>query len=615
MADRGAGRLARGFTLSAAGGAMLAWTWRTWPDLVVDFGRELYVPWRLSAGEVLYLDIAYFNGPLSPYWNALWFRWLGVGLDVLVAINLVLLVVLTVLLHRLLVAVSSPLPATFGTASFLLLFAFGSYVEGGNYTYLAPYSHEMTHGLLLSLVALYCLGRFTDGGRPGWAAACGLSVGLVFLTKPEIFVAVAVAVAGGFAFGAWSGRRWGPTPPDGARGAVPSGPGGLPARVAAGVLGAGVLVPPLAAGLLLSRPLGWEAALQATAGGWSGILGSDVASLAWYRQGMGVDRVGSNLVRLAAALGVWGLVLLPALVSSFLLRRDGRRRPIAAGVAFAVTGAALVALVDTLPWQDAVRPLPVLVPLLAGVGILGADRGGEGRSEHCPLSRRVLQLSLVLFAVALLGKMILNVRIHQYGFVLAMPATVLVVVGLTAWVPRAVDRAGGTGGVFRGGALGALTVFLLVYLGGMAGVSGKTFPVGKPPDAFLTDPSRGPAAAEFLSALAELPPGATLLVVPEGAMLNYLARIPSPSRYLNFMPPELALFGEEAILADLRESTPDYVAVVHRDTSEYGAPFFGTDYGGDVMRWIERDYRDVRLMGEPPLEPGTEFGIRLLERR
>ena len=68
------GRLAGPLTIALAGAAMLAWTWGTWPNVLVDFGRELYVPWRLTEGEVLYRDIAYFTGPLSPYLNALWFR-------------------------------------------------------------------------------------------------------------------------------------------------------------------------------------------------------------------------------------------------------------------------------------------------------------------------------------------------------------------------------------------------------------------------------------------------------------------------------------------------------------------------------------------------------------
>ena len=43
----------------AAALGMLFWSWGTWPHPYVDFGRELYVPWRLSEGEVLYRDLAW----------------------------------------------------------------------------------------------------------------------------------------------------------------------------------------------------------------------------------------------------------------------------------------------------------------------------------------------------------------------------------------------------------------------------------------------------------------------------------------------------------------------------------------------------------------------------
>ena len=68
---------------------LASWSWGRWPDILVDFGRELYVPWRLSSGAQLYRDLAYFNGPLSPYLNALWFDLFGVGLRTLVWANLV----------------------------------------------------------------------------------------------------------------------------------------------------------------------------------------------------------------------------------------------------------------------------------------------------------------------------------------------------------------------------------------------------------------------------------------------------------------------------------------------------------------------------------------------
>src|SRR3954468_15948293 len=98
---------------------MLAITWRTWPEPVTDFGRELYVPWQLAEGKVLYRDIAYFNGPLSPYVNSLVMRIGGVSLMSLVAANLVVLAGVTLLLHRMLARISDELAATVACCAFL----------------------------------------------------------------------------------------------------------------------------------------------------------------------------------------------------------------------------------------------------------------------------------------------------------------------------------------------------------------------------------------------------------------------------------------------------------------------------------------------------------------
>src|SRR5688572_1214650 len=73
--------------VGVAGVAMFAWTWRTWPDPIVDFGREVYTARRLAEGEVLYRDLATLNGPLAPYWNALWWRLHGGTVLGMVAVN------------------------------------------------------------------------------------------------------------------------------------------------------------------------------------------------------------------------------------------------------------------------------------------------------------------------------------------------------------------------------------------------------------------------------------------------------------------------------------------------------------------------------------------------
>ena len=118
---------------------------------------------------------------------------------------------------------------------------------------------------------------------------------------------------------------------------------------------------------------------------------------------------------------------------------------------------------------------------------------------------------------------------------------------------------------------------------------------------------------------ANLPPQVSLLVLPEGVMVNYLTRRVNPTRHLNFAPPEIMIFGEERILEDLRAQPPDYVVLVHRETPEYGLPLFGTDYAPRLLEWAREDYELVARVGAEPLalerlEDGRS-GFEVLRRR
>jgi hypothetical protein len=103
-------------------------------------------------------------------------------------------------------------------------------------------------------------------------------------------------------------------------------------------------------------------------------------------------------------------------------------------------------------------------------------------------------------------------------------------------------------------------------------------------------------------------------VLPEGVMLNVLAGSANPTPYVNFMPPELLLFGEERIVAAFEAAPPDWIFLVHKDTSEYGYSLFGPDYGTKLATWVQTRYTPVRQFGQPPLTPGTAFGIQLMKR-
>ena len=91
--------------------------------------------------------------------------------------------------------------------------------------------------------------------------------------------------------------------------------------------------------------------------------------------------------------------------------------------------------------------------------------------------------------------------------------------------------------------------------------------------------------------------GATgsLLVVPEGLMLNYLTRMPSP------VPP-FFLFsfatrdGAEArLVARLEQNPPGWIVALSRNLSEYGIARYGEREGEGrlLLDWIDRHYEPV----------------------
>jgi hypothetical protein len=588
-----ASRIAPVALLAALGAGMLAWTWGTWPDVQVDFGRELYIPWQLLEGRRLYVDLAYLNGPLSPHLNALWFLLLGVGLDRIVAVNLVLVLATAVLLFHLVGRAANRLAATAACAAFLLLFAFGQLVPVGNYNHVCPYSHETVHGLVAALAALAAALGFVRSGRPRWLLLAGFLLGLAFLTRPEPFVAAAVAVGFGLALHL-----------------APLGRGPLVKALGALLLG-GILPPMLAVALLgLRMPLG--VALEGTLGPYLTVLRHTGEQL-FYRHGMGVDEPWVNLAAMLLGAGRYLLVLGPAAGLALLL---GRRRPAATAVlaasSFAVAGASFWLLIRD-DWKLVARGWPLLL-LLAGAGALARLlRQGRGTREA---ERAWLGVVLLLFALSLLAKMILRARIYQYGFTLALPAAAALLAAGLSWAPAALRRRGATAALLAAACLGLLAATVAAHLS-IAGqflalkkhrVGGA--PLGDGRDAFLAD-WRGPMIEAALRRVSMEEPGDTLLVLPEGVMVNYLARRPSPTRHVNFMPFELAVYGEASILEELRARPPGSVLLVHKDTREYGPSLFGIDYGRDLMTFVRAGFRPVARWGEPPLRRGTRFGCEL----
>jgi hypothetical protein len=594
------GQIARRFggpiIVALAGIVMLAWSWGTWPDPVIDFGREIYVPWRLSEGQVLYRDIAsYFNGPLSPYAHALVFKVFGPSLLALVIFNLIVIAILVTLLYRLTRAAAGELAAVACGITFFVLFAFAQLVGAGNYNYVTPYSYELTHGIALTAGAIVCLDRWhRTRGRAALVATAAL-LGLVFLTKAEVFVGAAAAVGAGFIA---SVRLRNESRRQVLRDSLTLVCGAL-APVAITLL------------LLLVAGLSPTQALRGIAGAWRWIGDRRLLDLPYFRELAGTLDVGQSLRTIATWTGAYGLVFgAPALLGLFLRRAPGWMRGVIAGAVFVVWSALGIWNWQQIDWNNFIRPIPVL---LAVAGVVFAIQPARRRDlKH----DRVLSLALIVWGLAMLAKMPLNAHIYHYGFALAMPAALAGIALIVGWLPARIDRAGGSGAILRAAALAGLVVAIYAHAHAFDRFwSIKTFTVGSGADAFRAD-ARALAVNAAIAELAQRDPAgrATLAVVPEGLLVNYLARRVNPTGQLNFTPPAIIMYGQDEMLRAFGAHAPDYILLTDVNTQDYGAAAFGVDYAQELGAWMKQNYSLARSITTRAAGAGPSR-FQLLERR
>lgn len=558
--------------------------WRKWLDPVIDFGREMYLPWQITQGKTLYTDLVHNYGPLSPYINALWFKVFGVSLSTLIWCNLAIYGCFLVLLHAMVRTMGGRWAAFSGCLLFVAVFSFNQYSQVGNYNYVTPYAHEATHGTLLCLGALSLLYHYAKNSSRLMLAGAGVCLGLVFLTKHELFIAC-VGGVGVFWVVQWLRRGE-----------------GVFWRDIALFCGAAV-APSLLAVLALSLAGSPGAVLDGMLFPWRMLLKDDVLSLKFYQQSMGLLHAGENVRTMLVWSGYYvGVLLVGGAVDWFTARRPWLNISVAVVIFLGVTWR-----LATLSQGDAaamgtniLSPMPLaLLVLGAGVMVRAWLRRKEGIE-----AREALIAGMLAYSFLLLSKMYLRTRFFHYGFFLAMPGTLMLCAAYFGWAPGFLRGKGRRGYVLIGAVAGVLTALGAVCFS-IAGhnYAAKTAPVADGGDRFYTD-HRGLSLNTALDALSAMaPPGSTLMTLPEGALLNYLSRMESSIPYYSFLPSDMLFYGEEEILGAMQEAPPDFAVFLYRDTREFGHGFFGGGYAQKIGSWLQEQYVLMHSAGPSPLNP------------
>lgn len=551
-------------------------TWLTWPDDLIDFSRELYLPWRVSCGDVLYRDLAYDFGPLSVYTNAVLFALLDrPSILALFALNFAFWSVTLLALRAILRRLAHPAVAALAVCAFILLFSFNRYTGVGNENYLSPYSHELPRGFLLEILSLLSLDSALK--KSSWKLSClsGSLLGLSLFTKPEI--ALAAVSSSALLFLANCHWELGRVARGGELG-TPSPSMWLVWPFALGVLAAfsTVLLP-----LSFSLDSFHRAFLDGFLNLYLDCFNRTLSALPYYRATTGLDAPFSNAIRLLEG-GL--LASLPFLAALFIAKF--RSHCVRIMVAILLTSVSVA--IGFFAFWPLNHALPIAPAGFLSVTLFRCWRGhpaidrascppGSAPRDRC--GGNSLAVAFSVLALALVSKIALNAGIPHYGFVLSLPAFCCAVL-LVFNPPCPPVRA-----------LLATTLILSFVAAGLAHSARRlaleqiAAPIhdgtcrARPSEAEISN-----GALDWIRA--NTAPDSTLAVLPEGAILNVLSGRPNPTPYVYLTEPDWLRFDPATILAAYSNSPPDTLVLVDLHAKSK----FGIDYARPLMAFLDPLY-------------------------
>lgn len=530
-----------------------------WSDPLIDSGREWIVPDALAGGALLYRDVVYWFGPVTPYVQAAFLGVLGSGFAGLVAAGAASALAVLALLYAVLRRVAGRREAGLWAALAIPALVFMPNAGGA----LLGMGYRIWHAAGFTLAAvLVATGGRRSAARLLLAGACA---GLAGLCRAEWGLAALAATGLACVVRARPRRR-----------------GIAEATLAvagwAAVFGGGLAV------------FLWRAGAPAVvADGHVLLTGLPPETRHFLLAFSGLPDWRAGLAELVYSAAMWsGLLLVAALLSR--PSPPDRRTSLAALVAVLVLLAAAALLGGA---GSAV--LFSAAPLVSLAGLVAGLRRGKGGG------------AAGLAACGLLGFVLSYRRPFHIGDSAYVAPPLLFAFACAAgllWLAAARCRTRRDRGRLTAAwrwAVGALVA--AAFAGRLAQYAAiEAVPIAGTDGMLSARPELAREIEELAAAVEAATPGdGALVVFPEGEVLNLLSRRRNPLRHKLYLPGYLTDSNEPAVLGELSRERPAAVVIWRRPTSEYDRALFGEDYGRRIRAWIDANYalEPFRASGSP----------------
>ena len=571
---------------------LLKLSWRKWLDPQIDYGRELYIPWQLSIGGKLFKDVDDLYGPLSRFIDAGLFKVFGPGMMVLAFANICVYCGIFFLIYILFNKAWGHLPAIMASFVFIGVFSFSSLTVTANYNFVTPYSQQVTHGYLVCLVLIYILPAWIEKQSLTLSLSAGFLFGLTTVLKPEFILASGLIIAVALLIRTQ-------------KIALPS------LRVLANLV-VGACLPTAIFYIYFRSYLGPLDAYLAASHAWlNGIfIWKDQLTTHLLNSFSGFDSPKINLLlhgfATLTSIAIIGFIFAIAYLANRLSMLFLR-------ISILIIGFAGLFYISVrgVNWSNMGQCFIGLLLLYTGCSVVQYYKKINNNNKTIT-EGYCLRLFLTVFALALMTRMLLNGRVYQYGFFQASVAAMVitaVLFGEISCLPWLGPFGQKISKVYCGFLIFVGVTSTIIH--SKAILDAKTLSIGSGPDQFYVFQGNIFAAGQVIGTFSDMllkqPPNKSIIVIPEGIMINYLARKKSPVADINYYTnPEI----ESAIIRKLKKEPPSWIVYVNRDLTEYGVTEFGAkgQSGEELMKWINTFYHVVISTGSNPPNTTQVFG-------
>ena len=530
-------------------------------SILIDCGREAYIPEQILKGEVLYKDIFILYGPLSYQINAFLYNLFGVHLNTLYLAGIAnALAILTVFY---LIGRKMTTPKISWLACFLLMVSCMFYYHVSSYIF--PYAYAMVYALSSFLISVLLCLYYIEKSKPVFLILSALFMGISFTCKLDFtpFIAVLFLIAIYFK--------------------------PLSKKDLALFAESFFLIPAISWGILFLKGLQISDLtnhLQLM----NEFINSPLSKL-FYTENTGLLPTHKFIWALKETAGVFFFNFAVCMAVFYAFFFAFTKLPKFKGKT-ALQVIAFIALYLIFPktFFQNMGEITSIGWIAVGTAVILAIFTIHLLYKKPDITLKDKYFILIAIAGLLAAcKSFFFIHLQVFGTYLIPLLLLICVVFLFDKIPCYLK--------FLNEKAWKQACFMVLFLIGIIyllfnlhfGLEGNSYLVETNRGKIHTADFWGAPLEELITYIDKTPADSTFMMLPEGLMINFLTARDANNRFYSLTPNFTEAF-EDKIIQDMSVNTPDYIFITNQDTEDYGFKHFGKDYGRKIFDYVKNNY-------------------------